>query len=273
MHISELEPDEIIVAGDWHGSLWQAQRVIEYAQAKGVKVIIVLGDFGVWHGEPGGRFLKGLNLALEAAGITLLFVDGNHENFDVLYSYELEPEGHRVLRSNIWHLPRGLRWEWNGLNFAALGGAHSVDRDSRRESVDWWPQEWVTDQEIEDFIKGGPADVVFMHDSPAGAPNSVTDSPARQRDAVKWFGQHNIDLATNHRLRLAEAITAVSPGLIMHGHYHEQMSGVYSQPETARITYVWGLDEGQAPLRRHASLIDLVTLSMTLDYVTVEKTE
>jgi Icc-related predicted phosphoesterase len=264
-HVTQLDLDEFVVAGDWHGSKWQAIRVLDYAEEKSAKVVVVLGDFGVWHGEPGGRFLKGLNNELVERDMLVLFVDGNHENFDVLYSYPEEPGGHRIVRSNIWHLPRGLRWVWRGIRFAALGGAHSVDRDMRREGVDWWPQEWVTDDELALFADGGETDVVFMHDSPAGAPNSVTDNPLRQAKGAEWFGQHNLDLATNHRLRLETAITPANPGLIMHGHYHEHMQGVYGQP-SGRQTYVWGLDEGQAPLRRHTQLLSTLELHTVLDF-------
>lgn len=241
MTISELEPDRVLLAGDWHGSLAQAKAVVRRAHEEMIRVVLQLGDFGIWPRD--SAFLNGLNELLEELDMLVFFVDGNHEDFDQLYEYPLQEDGTRLVRSRIFHLPRGLRWEWYGVRFAALGGAHSVDRDMRTEGQSWWPQEWVNDEELELFRAGGPADVVLMHDSPWGAPNVITDSPLSQHNAMRYFGKHNIDLATEHRRRLATAIDPTDPAQIFHGHYHEKMFDAYLR-DGGRTCTVVGLTEG-----------------------------
>ncbi len=65
---------------------------------------------------------------------TILYVDGNHENFDRLYGDEFEVvdfhggKAHKI-RDNIYHLMRGYVFELCGKKFFAFGGASSHDID------------------------------------------------------------------------------------------------------------------------------------------------
>ena len=68
---------------------------------------------------------------------TILFVDGNHENFDRLLSeFPIEDwNGGKVhkIRPNIIHLMRGHVFEIEGKRIFAMGGGYSVDKYMRRE--------------------------------------------------------------------------------------------------------------------------------------------
>lgn len=259
--IDDLNPDRFVAAGDWHGNFNQANRVIGYMTGAfpDVKTIVQLGDFGLWHGQKGTEFLDKLNAALVEHEIFVLWTDGNHENFVELEEYPLHDDGYRIIRSNIIHLPRGFRWEWYSVKFGALGGAHSVDKHMRTEGSSWWPQEWVTRDEINTFIDGGPVDVVVMHDSPAGAPNNVTDDALNQQQAAQWFGWDNLEMAALHRKRLALAIDPTDPFLILHGHYHRFWQQDYVREGGRRCTVVC-LDEGGGMLNKHTMLIDVLDL-------------
>ena len=61
---------------------------------------------------------------------TTLWVDGHHENFDILSSIPIENwhggTVHRV-RPNVFHLMRGQLYEIDGLTFFAMDGASSHD--------------------------------------------------------------------------------------------------------------------------------------------------
>ena len=92
--------------------------------------VIVCGDFGgVWCDSSEERWW--LNW-LEEKPFTLLFVDGNHENFDRLYSDEFEVvdfhggKAHKI-RDNVYHLMRGYIFEIEEKKFFAFGGASSHD--------------------------------------------------------------------------------------------------------------------------------------------------
>jgi hypothetical protein len=66
-----------------------------------------------------GRFLDGVERAAATAGISVWFIDGNHENFNLLYSLPLDADGQRPVRDHITHLPRGYRWTWAGRTMLA----------------------------------------------------------------------------------------------------------------------------------------------------------
>lgn len=151
--------------------------------------VIVCGDFGIWHDDKTEQWwLKWL----EVKNFTLLFVDGNHENFDRLYSDEFEivdfygGKAHKI-RDNIYHLMRGYVFSLCGRKFFAFGGASSHDIDDgilepetlpndegyrftkelikeyndrtrngellRINHLSWWEEEMPTDEEMEFGLK------------------------------------------------------------------------------------------------------------------------
>ena len=74
----------------------------------------------------------------------VLFIDGNHENFDLLNAYPVEEwKGGKIhrIRPNIIHLMRGQVFVIEGNKIFTFGGASSVDREMRTEGVSWWAAE------------------------------------------------------------------------------------------------------------------------------------
>jgi len=264
--VDELNPEFVMFAGDWHGYLSQADAVISFMENSFPKtnVIVQLGDFGIWPSTSGHTFLKRLNEHLIERDMWCLFVDGNHSDFDQLYRIPLHNDGHRVVRDRIIHLPRGFRWNWQGIRFAALGGAYSVDAKWRVPGKSWWSQELVTDAEIKKFVSGGHADIVVMHDVPDGAPNRMLDDPMGQLRGAQTYGYPAMQQALQHRQRLATAINPVDPALILHGHYHERTEGHYVRPG-GRGCHVICLDEGSKGVARNALLFDLIDFKSGLD--------
>jgi len=75
---------------------------------------------------------------------TILFIDDNHENFDLLNSFEIESwNGGKVhkIADNIIHLMRGQVFTIEGKTFFIFGGSESIDRASRVEGQSWWADE------------------------------------------------------------------------------------------------------------------------------------
>lgn len=91
--------------------------------------VIVCGDFGIWHDGIDERKRLGW---LAHRKFTIVFVDGNHENFDRLYSNEFPivdfhgGRAHRI-RKNIFHICRGEVFTLESKKFFAFGGASSHD--------------------------------------------------------------------------------------------------------------------------------------------------
>ncbi len=202
-------PERVAVVGDWHANGAYARDSIAYARALGADIILHTGDFGYTYRS---AFLRTVSDALSEHGLDLGFVDGNHESFPRLYSYPVREDGLRVLAPGIYHLPRGFRWQWNGLRLLALGGAHSVDRPLRRPHISWWPEETLTAGDVVRAVRGGPVDVMITHDCPAGV-----DIPGL---SPHLFAAAEIARAERHRQLLAEVVTDVQPYRLVHGHYH-----------------------------------------------------
>lgn len=131
-------------AGDWHGNLPWAKRCLERFAAEGITTVYQVGDFGLWPGPSGKKFLRVVNATCERAQLRLVVVPGNHEDYDRVKAMRTDDEGWLFLRDypRIRFAPRGHAWtDARGSRFAALGGAGSIDRNLRRPGVSWWPEE------------------------------------------------------------------------------------------------------------------------------------
>lgn len=254
----------ILLAGDWHGSFQQAEKVIRYAKEQEINTIFQLGDYGIWD-ETTKKYLNQQEHLLSEWNIDLYFIDGNHENFSMLYEKRFLENGTRYVSDHITYIPRGYRWNWEEITFLALGGAASIDKPFRREGRSWWPEEYLTEEDILTAQSGGPVDVMFCHDSPSGAPNSVTDDNQGQMYAMKSFGADMINYCNNHRQLLKRVTDVTTPRLLFHGHYHRYMTGYYVHgDENSTIGYVEGLDEGIASLPRHTRILTLDDIRATI---------
>lgn len=193
----------VYITGDCHAdySKFNNEYFPEQGEMTRDDFVIVCGDFGIWHDTSEERDKLSW---LSKKNFTLLFVDGNHENFDRLYGNEFPVvdfhggKAHKI-RDNIYHLIRGNVFELCGKKFFAFGGASSHDiRDgilnpgdyaSEAELIDaylawhregrmfrvnhrsWWSQEMPSDSEMEAGLKtleehGNSVDYVITHCCP-----------------------------------------------------------------------------------------------------------
>lgn len=244
-----MNPDvrRVMFAGDWHGNTDWAVHCIALAGLERVDAIVQLGDFGIWPGVSGQRYLDVLEMALTVEGLTLYFLDGNHEDFPQLQAFPVGGDGLGVVRPHIRHLPRGHRWSWANLSFLALGGATSLDRDIRLEGRDWWPAEAITAAQAERAMAGGHADIMLTHD----APHDV-EIPGL---SAGW-SPTALRAADRHRQLLSTVVDVVDPEFLLHGHFHSfhktmrsngtMVIGLGTDGE-ARNTMVWDLQDWRAP--------------------------
>lgn len=111
--------------------------------------LIICGDFGgVWDGSKEDLFWQKW---LSKKNMTVVFCDGNHENFDLLNQYPIiEWNGGLVheIKPHLYHLMRGECYNIEGKTFFVLGGAHSHDKEYRTESKTWWKQEIPNKEEL-----------------------------------------------------------------------------------------------------------------------------
>lgn len=246
MRIQTENPSRIGVCGDWHSNLLYGLDAIDYLHNRGIQHIVHVGDFGYQFSPD---FLFPLNDRLIENDQYIWFVDGNHENFLELFRYPIGLDGTRVLTNRISHLPRGFRWEWHGKKMLALGGAFSIDKDSRMPGVAWWPEEEINWDEAEKTIEAGQADIMFTHDCPSGV-----EIPDLRRNPMN-LPAHILNQANNHRNLLRQVVDAVKPDELYHGHYHVKYESKLWGPDYT--TKIHGLDRDQTPLKMNTLIVAL----------------
>lgn len=160
-------PDQrVAVCGDWHGNQGWA-RMISRALRYLAPEVTTLLHFGDWWMPPGV-----IDEIFADTSINRFYVVvGNHEDHGQITPLLDKHPGEAVRVSKLtWILPRPARLTIGGRSVLGLGGASSVDRDSRQEGLTWWPHEAIADEHVAAAIAGGPADLMLTHESPADTP-------------------------------------------------------------------------------------------------------
>jgi hypothetical protein len=214
--------NSVLLAGDTHADwTWLDRVVLATAARLGLPAVIVVGDFGYWARHP--EFLNVARNSTANHGVETWFLDGNHEQHDLLSTdvREARTSGSGLLDpvnvgGSLWYLPRGCRLTIGGQRVACLGGAVSIDRGERIEGDSWFAAEAVTEADLQALISGGPADVLLTHDAPSGwEPPGLAldrDLPLRR--------QAMLPAIADHRRLLRRGYEALQPKLLVHGHYH-----------------------------------------------------
>lgn len=169
----------IYLTGDCHGDFRR------FAKRRRIKLpfglakddyVIICGDFGLLWGRDkefqyNREWLSGLP-------VTILWVQGNHENYDMIAEYPIETWNggsvRHIVRDKIILLERGQVFHIGGRTFYAFGGASShdiqggiLDKDSpdydlarrwaishdlpyRVRGYSWWEQELPTEAEMQE---------------------------------------------------------------------------------------------------------------------------
>lgn len=205
----------IYVTGDLHGRV-DIKKLSSSNFPEGINLtrsdyVIICGDFGlIW--ERNSRKDKYWLSWLDEKPWTTLWIDGNHENFDLLNEYLVDDwQGGKVhkITDNIIHLCRGSLFELNGKRVFAFGGAESHDKQYRRPGRSWWEDEMPTVEEMEYGRKildsaDWNVDIVLTHslpsriqndlfkdhDYPTNALTDYFDKIDSRLDFKTWFSGH-----------------------------------------------------------------------------------
>ncbi len=231
----------IYITGDTHSDFKRFGNKVFPEQKTLTKddYVIICGDFGgIWNDKGETKeeayWLKWLG----ERNFTLLFLDGNHENFDRLYDYPVkEWHGGKVheIRPDILHLIRGQVYEIEGKTFFTFGGAASHDAAGgildpnepgdlvkmkhydadwipyRVKGISWWERELPSDEEMEEGLRNlakvdNRVDYILTH----CCSSSTQDSLARGADYKK-------NVLTDY---LEKIKNTVSYRKWFFGHYH-----------------------------------------------------
>ena len=198
---------KILLIGDTHGDLAFTTKAIAHARKYGAEAM-QLGDWGfLW---PGNDQLQALSDMLVTHGVTMRFVDGNHDVHTQLRKHVTACTA-TTIAPNVIYQPRGsVHEDEDGTRFLFCGGAPSIDRAFRIAGRSWWPEEVITREEFELALSAtGPIHVLVTHDASSFPPGfSPKGTPAYQR--AQELSMQQVDgLIRRHR-----------PALHVHGHWH-----------------------------------------------------
>ena len=239
----------IWVTGDLHGTVdihkFNKQNLgdkFDFSGSKDENFMIICGDFGLvwdWQGESKEEkyWLDWLN----DRPFTVLFVSGNHENYDRLFSDEypiVEWHGGKVqkIRENVIHLMRGEVYEILGKTFWTFGGARSHDikdgvldpdkdkalikkwskdeyccKQFRINHRSWWKEEVASQDEMDygmDKLRecGNDVDFIITHCAP--------------QEIASMMGYYNVEKMTAYFNIIAHTVQFKN---WFFGHYHRDM--------------------------------------------------
>ena len=210
----------LYITGDTHGDHNRFVKFRRKLFKKKGDVCIVCGDFGfVWDNSPTEK--KSLQ-KLEMLNCRILFIEGTHDNINLLQSF---PEDtvfkgkSRKLAKNVWWLQRGEIYDIEDKKVFVLGGGHSADADERIPGMTWWEEELPTCEELEyaqENLKknGNKVDYIITHqrpsigigktDSRASRANALTDflwEISRTVEYEHWyFGGDHLDKTISRRM-------------------------------------------------------------------------
>lgn len=189
---------KIYVHGDTHGGYHanyiKTAHFQDQKQHSKNDLLVILGDFGYIWCDEGTAFYEQQqsNISqLANRNFQTCFLDGNHENFDLLEKLpQAQIWGGKVgvvnvkgSTNKIYHLKRGEIYEINGKKILAVGGAVSIDKVHRTPHVSWWVQESINQSEMDNTIANlnkhsWCVDLVFTHTCPSRIiPKMIREKP------------------------------------------------------------------------------------------------
>lgn len=228
----------LYITGDTHGVIdWEKLDTTEFPEQKdltGDDYVIVVGDFGgVWDG---GKQDRDILETYDQRNFMTLFIDGNHENHDLLDKYPVNWwNGGKVhfISDKVIHLMRGQVFRIDGVKIFTMGGAESTDRNFRKEGESWWAREMPSDEEYEEALRNlekhnFEVDIVLTHCAPEGYIGKnmkpVFNSDLSRVLAYSMAGV--CDRAGNRLTKFFDDLITVHGLKFKHwyfGHYHRDM--------------------------------------------------
>lgn len=141
----------LYITGDTHGDFSGFEKRMAGKDLGKDDILLITGDFGFgWN-----RVMKEMWQNWPHA-YTVLFCDGNHENFDILKDLpEKAMFGDTVgdFGNNTYRLLTGHMYDIAGYRTFVFGGAASIDVACRRPWVEWWPDEIPKKSQIDLAMK------------------------------------------------------------------------------------------------------------------------
>ena len=221
----------IYLVSDIHGHIrlnWLAEK-LENLNITSSDHLVILGDAGiVWSAN---EHLE-VREYYDSLPCKVLFVDGNHENFDLLDAYpttELGGGAVHKITDNIFHLMRGEAYEIENKRIFVFGGGFSLKKLTNTSPIFVWDREMPSDEEYQNGTKNlarldHKVDYVFTHVAPTFVANQIgvklADEERRLNDYLNdiqdrleykawFFGHHHKDVEFEKHFGVYERVLTI----------------------------------------------------------------
>ncbi len=206
-----MNNEKIIVVGDLHGQFGQLNRLI--AETK-PGIVLSVGDFGWYprdfntlYKDSTGR-LRRWNVEFKNKTTKVYWAPGNHEDW-----WSLNDLTDNEVFPNIFYMKRGSTLVLpDGRTVLFMGGAYSIDKKYRTLGRDWFPEETITQADIEN-LPDTNVDMVISHTAP------------NEFNVVDYHEEYGHDPS---RDALSYILEKYHPKRFVFGHMHKYQHGFYN---------------------------------------------
>lgn len=244
---------KIAIIGDQHGNINNFLSLIDYLEKlENPDLYIQVGDMGVM-GNNFEKYLHKLNKKLNSLNKNLLFIDGNHDNHNWLKSITKKKFEVNYIQSNIGYIPRGTLLKIGNTKFFFCGGAFSIDRNLRTLNKDYWIDETLSDEELEEiksYLETQDLDKIeyfISHDYPLEFSG----------DFNGYNSQADYYIDYSHKRNLQELFDIVKPHLVINGHYHKYNLNVKQRENSNGLVMNITLNKDNSPLSEQYKIINI----------------
>lgn len=194
IYIKKINP-KIMIIGDVHNEWKIFNHLIKKEKPD---IILQVGDFGYWGDEKENPIINPTT--------NIYWCKGNHENHEFLKNLT-----NNEIVPNVFYMKIGTILNINGFNILFIGGSESIDEKQRVPGWDWFPNESITQYEVEEILDiNTKIDMVISHTCPS------------------VFEMRKINIEPS-RLGLDLILKKFQPKYWFFGHWHKSKKGIYKK--------------------------------------------
>lgn len=210
----------ILLLGDIHGDYNILREAINKAEWAEATAIIQVGDFCLFRGY-GMENEEQFREVTKNIKVPVYFIDGNHDDCSRWKDYETVTKVWE--ESELFYIPRGTVMELDGRTLAFMGGASSIDKNTRlKNNMHWDINETINDLEVSRLItnsKNNTIDIFVTHCPP--------HTVIQQHFNPNWklpFGV-GIDWIDENQLIIEDLWHRLGTPMVYSGHMHRRIIG------------------------------------------------
>ncbi|MDY0215163.1 MAG: metallophosphoesterase [Bacilli bacterium] len=216
----------IVFVGDIHGEFGKLNSFMSeiYSKHKEPITFIICGDVAYfWENEP-------TPIVKRPPYSKVIWIPGNHENWEMIDKYELGKL--HELQDGVFMASFGAIEEIEGHKILFCGGADSIDKNLRTPFVDWFPQEIITNKDMNflfDKIPDQKVDILVSHTCPSKVFSELSKKIDRLEEKSKDPSTYALDII----------VDKFRPDLNVFGHFHKFMEGRFDNLYWVCLSYIY----------------------------------